>query len=110
MPAEGMGHGSDEPDLTAAMHVIASEARTIEGRLSKSEWIVGEYYSAADMVIFPSIQLLRRALHRPAARELSSRFLPIETNYPALARWIARVEAQSGYERTYPPHWREAPG
>jgi glutathione S-transferase len=96
------------PDLTEAMHVVASEARTIEGRLSKSDWIVGESYSAADMVIFPSIQLLRRALLRPAARDLSSRFLPIETNYPALVRWIARVEAQPGYARTYPPHWREA--
>ena len=98
------------PDLTEAMHVVASEARTIEGRLSKSDWIVGESFSAADMVFFPSIQLLRRALHRPAARDLSSRFLPIETNYPALGRWIARVEALPGYERTYPPHWRETPG
>jgi glutathione S-transferase len=92
------------------MHVVASEARTIEGRLSKSDWIVGESFSAADMVFFPSIQLLRRALNRPAARDLSSRFLPIETNYPALGRWIARVEALPGYERTYPPHWRESRG
>ena len=97
-------------DLTAAMHVVASEARTIEGRLSKSNWIVGESLSAADMVIFPSIQLLRRALDRPAAADLSSRFLPLQTNYPALDRWIARVEALPGYERTYPPHWRETPG
>ena len=97
-------------DLTAAMHVVASEARTIEGRLSKSNWIVGEGFSAADMVIFPSIQLLVRALNRPEARDLSSRFLPLATNYPALDRWIARVEALPGYERTYPPHWRDAPG
>jgi glutathione S-transferase len=97
-------------DLTAAMHVVASEARTIEGRLSKSDWIVGESLSAADMVIFPTIQLLLRALNRPEARDLSSRFLPLETNYPALDRWIARVEALKGYERTYPPHWREAHG
>src|SRR6202034_3538007 len=75
------------PDLTEPMHGVASEARTIERRLAKSDWIVGESYSAADMVIFPTIQLLLRALARPAARELSSRFLPMETNYPALARW-----------------------
>ena len=98
------------PDLTAAMHVVASEARTIEGRLSKSDWIVGESCSAADMVIFPTIQLLLRALNRPEARDLSSRFLPLETNYPALDRWIGRVQALPGYERTYPPHWREAHG
>ena len=91
--------------LTDAMHVVGREARTIEGRLSKEEWIVGTRYSALDMVIFPWIQLLRRALDRPAARQLGARFLPMETNYPALARWIHRIEALPGYERTYPPGW-----
>jgi glutathione S-transferase len=94
-------------EITDAMHVVAREARTIEGRLSKSDWIVGESYSAVDMVIFPAIQQLRRALDRPGGRELSSRFLPISANYPALGRWLARIEALPGYERTYPPHWRE---
>jgi len=99
---------ADEVDaLTDAMHVVGREARTIEGRLSKEDWIVGARYSALDMVIFPWIQLLRRALDKPAAKELGARFLPMETNYPALARWIHRIEALPGYERTYPPHWRE---
>jgi glutathione S-transferase len=96
--------GGDE--ITAAMHAVASEARTIEGRLSKSDWIVGDAYSAVDMVIFPGIQLLKRALEKPQAAALSSRFMPLEVNYPALGRWLARVAAQPGYERTYPPHWR----
>jgi glutathione S-transferase len=95
-------------ELTDAMHVVGREARTIEGRLSKEQWIVGAQYSAADMVIFPWIQLLRRALNRSAAAELGARFLPMERNYPALARWIGRIESLPGYDRTYPPHWREA--
>jgi glutathione S-transferase len=93
-------------DITAALHAAASEARTIEGRLSKSDWIVGDTFSAVDMVIFPGIQLLKRALEKPAASALSSRFMPVEVNYPALGRWLARVAALPGYERTYPPHWR----
>jgi glutathione S-transferase len=92
--------------ITDAMHHAASEARTIEARLSRSDWVVGESFSAVDMVIFPGFQLLRRALQRTEARELASRFLPVEVNYPALGRWVARVEALPGYERTYPPHWR----
>ena len=92
--------------VTAAVHAVASEARTIEGRLSKSEWIVGATCSAVDMVIFPGIQLLKRALEKPQAAALSSRFMPVEVNYPALGRWMARVAALPGYERTYPPHWR----
>ena len=95
----------DIDGLTDAMHVVGREARTIEGRLSKEKWIVGEHYSALDMVIFPWIQLLRRALDRPAAKELGARFLPMETNYPALARWIHRIETLPGYDRTYPPTW-----
>ncbi len=99
---------ADLEPLADAMHVVAREARTIEGRLSKEDWIVGSAVSATDMVIFPWIQLLRRALRRDAARELGARFLPMEKNYPALARWIQRVEALPGYERSYPPHWRQS--
>jgi glutathione S-transferase len=103
--ADQVGENIDE--LTDAMHVVAREARTIEARLSREQWIVGASYSATDMVIFPWIQLLRRAPDRSAAAELGARFLPMEKNYPALARWIRRIEALPGYQRTYPPHWRE---
>jgi glutathione S-transferase len=91
--------------VTSAMHAAASEARTIEARLSKSDWVVGERFSAVDMVIFPGIQQLKRALEMPQARELASRFMPVEVNYPALGRWLARIEALPGYARTCPPHW-----
>ncbi len=74
--------GADE--ITAAMHAVASEARTIEARLSKSDWIVGDSYSAVDMVIFPGIQLLKRALEKPQAAALSSRFMPVEVNSSTL--------------------------
>jgi glutathione S-transferase len=94
--------------LTDAMHVVAREARTIEARLARELWIVGANYTALDMVIFPWIQVLRRALNRASAAELGARFLPMERNYPALARWIHRIESLPGYARTYPPHWRDA--
>ena len=77
--------------MSEAMHRVASEARTIERRLSQSDWVVGEKFSAADMVIYPDIRLLLRALALPAARELAARFLPLEINYPALGRWLQRV-------------------
>lgn len=95
-----------ENELTRSMHAIASEARTIEGRLSTRDWIVGDAYSAVDMFVFPSIQLLLRILKRPEVNVLASRFLPLETHYPALGRWLERVAALPGYDRTFPPHWR----
>ncbi|MFT3906291.1 MAG: glutathione S-transferase family protein [Steroidobacteraceae bacterium] len=93
--------------LADAMHHVANEARTIERRLSQGDWVVGEKFSAVDMVIYPDIRLLQRALARPAGRELAARFLPIEVNYPALGRWLQRVSALPGHDKTWPPHWKE---
>ena len=92
--------------LAEAMHRVAGEARTIEQRLARSDWVVGESFSAADMMIYPDIRLLLRALQRPEAHELAARFLPMEINYPAIGRWLDRVAALPGHERTWPPHWR----
>ena len=94
-------------EVTKAMHIVGGEARTIEGRLSKSDWLVGEQPSAADLTVFPGIMLLRRAMEKREAGDLRSRFLPMESTYPAIARWIERVERMPGYERAYPPHWRD---
>lgn len=95
-----------DDSATEVMHRVAGEARTIEQRLAHSDWVVGESFSAADMVIYPDIRLLLRFLQRPKAHELAARFLPLEVNYPAIARWLDRVAALPGHERTWPPHWR----
>jgi glutathione S-transferase len=99
------GYPTSDED-TPSMHRAAGEARTIEMRLSKGDWIVGDKPGAADYMIYPGIMLLLRALARPEARELSSRFLPVDANYPALGRWLKRVESLPGYAKTFPPHWR----
>ena len=93
---------------TDAMHVAAREARTIEGRLSKEEWIVGADYSATDMVIFPWIQLLRRAMDKPRGRR-TRRAIPADgAQLPGAGALDAphrdRCPATSG---PIPPHWRE---
>jgi glutathione S-transferase len=92
--------------LAEAMTRVAGEARSIEQRLARSDWVVGESFSAADMMIYPDIRLLVRMLQKPQAHELATRFLPMEVNYPAIGRWLTRVAALPGHERTWPPHWR----
>jgi glutathione S-transferase len=99
----------DLEKVTKAMHVVTGEARTIEGRLSTSDWLVGEQPSAADLVIYPGIMLLLRALEKREAGELRARFVPMAATYPPIARWMGRMEQLPGYDRTYPPHWREGP-
>src|ERR1700749_1588063 len=67
--------------LADSMHVVANEARSIEGGLSRSDGVVGDNLPAADIVISPALQLLLPALEKRAARALSSRFLPLAANY-----------------------------
>ena len=92
-------------EMAEAMHCLASEARTLEGRLSKGEWIVGDEVSAADLAIYPFIRLVLHCLRRPGTEELSARLLPAQVHYPALARWLLRVEALPGFMNTWPPDW-----
>jgi glutathione S-transferase len=101
--------GEHKPDeaVTEAMHRVAGEARSIEMRLARSDWLVGDSFCAADMMIYPDIRMLLRLLQRPTAHELAARFLPMDVNYPAIGRWLERVAALPGHERTWPPHWRE---
>ena len=100
------GERKQDELVTQAMHRVAGEARSIEMRLARSDWVVGESFCAADMMIYPDIRRLLRALLRPEAHELAARFLPMEINYPAIGRWLDRVAAIPGHERTWPPHWR----
>ncbi len=94
-------------EVGKSVQAVVTEARTIEQRLAKSDWLVGEACSAADIMIYPGIQLLMRALERREAQEIRSRVLPLEENFPAIARWFGRIAALPGYENTYPPHWRD---
>ena len=90
-----------------ALNFVMTEARTIEERLTSSSWLVGEGFSAADIVVFPNIKQLLRVLERREAEDLRARLLPVEANFPAIDAWIKRIEALPGYEKTYPPHWKE---
>jgi glutathione S-transferase len=94
-------------EIERVMGHVLKEAGTIERRLATSAWLVGEAFSAADIVVFPGIQMLLRSLERREAQELRPRFLPLQRNFPAIAAWIGRVQALPGYERTVPPHWKE---
>lgn len=103
---QGVEERMDE--VARAMHIVAGEARTIETRLAGSNWLVGESFSAADIIVFPDIKMLLRALDRREAQEIRTRLLPLETNFPSIHAWLKRIEALPGYDRTVPPHWKES--
>jgi glutathione S-transferase len=98
-----------DESVADALYCVGGEARTIERRLTMGDWVVGDQFSAVDMVIYPDIRLLLHALEQPAARDLAARFLPLDINYPALGHWLDRVAALPGHNRTWPPGWGPPP-
>jgi glutathione S-transferase len=101
------GKGLDKTaEIGEAAALIQNELKRVESSLANSAWLVGGRTSAADIALFPVIQILLRAAAKDAAKPLELGFLPLAERYPSIASWVKRVEALPGYERTYPPHWR----
>ena len=101
------GKGLEKTDeIQAAAATIREELRRVDTALSHSDWLVGSQISAADIALFPLIQILLRAASKDAAKPLNLGFSPLGETYPNIAAWVKRVEAIPGYEKTYPPHWK----
>jgi glutathione S-transferase len=100
------GDSPRTPEIDDARAQVGRELDRVEARLANNSWIVGDAVSAADVVWFPTLRTYVRAGARNAARAREVGLYPLADAYPNIARWIARVEALDGYERTFPPHWR----
>ena len=93
-------------EIQEAATTIRRELKRIDTTLANSAWLVGAEISAADIALFPLIQILLRAASKEAAKPLNLGFSPLAQSYPNIAAWVKRLEAIPGYERTYPPHWK----
>jgi glutathione S-transferase len=101
------GKGLDKVDeIQQAAQTIRHELKSVDEQLAHSNWLVGASISAADIAIFPLVQLLQRAASKDAAQPLNLGLLPLSQTFPNIARWVKRIEAVPNYQRTYPPHWR----
>jgi len=92
---------------------LAGKAKAVHDELSRYEamlenggYLTGARLSAADLVVFPGLQHLRRAVARPDFQAHDLGFQPYGERYPRLSAWNARIEEIPGYELTYPPHWK----
>jgi len=94
-------------EIQTAAELIRRELKIVDGRLADSNWLVGGEISAADIAIFPLVQLLLRAAGKEAARPFELGLIPLSQTFPNIARWVRRIEELPNYQRTYPPHWRE---
>ena len=94
-------------EIQQAAATIRQELKIMDQRLAGSQWLVGDNISAADIGVFPSLQILLRAASKDASRPFNLGLLPLEQSFPNIARWVQRIEALPNYQRTYPPHWRQ---
>ena len=99
------GRAQDASEQIAAQaEVIHRELVLLESRLAMGAFLAGDDLSAADLIVFPILKQLERAVSREDARDLG--LFALVENYPAIIDWAGRIEKIPGYERAYPPHWR----
>ncbi len=96
-----------QADISAAVALALPELQRLDADLGKTAWLAGNALSAADLRLFPLLQLLWRATlgadrkgGLPVMHELD------RPHFPAIDRWARQIEELPGYNRTYPPHWR----
>ncbi len=101
------GKGLDQvEEIQQAAEAIRQELKTLDEKLANRTWLVGAKIGAADIAVYPLIQLILRAASKEAARPFNLQWLPLADYYPNVAQWAERIEALPNYQRTYPPHWR----
>jgi glutathione S-transferase len=102
------GTGLDKvEEIQQAAQTLRQELKTMDERVAGSRWLVGDKISAADIGVFPLVQLVLRAASKDAAQSFNLGLLPLAQNFPNVAHWVQRIEALPNYQRTYPPHWRQ---
>lgn len=96
-----------EAEIQKDLSRLESELDIVEGWLAESDYLAGDSISAADMTLYPLLALLERVGPKLTA-DYKVGFMPLREKYGHLAAFMKRIEAVHGYDRTYPPHWREA--
>jgi glutathione S-transferase len=101
------GKGLDNvEEIQQGAETIRRELQIIDDRLARAPWLATQKISAADIGVFPLVQLLLRAASKAAAQPLKLGIAPLAQTFPNVHAWVRRIEALPNYDRTYPPHWR----
>jgi len=82
-------HGLEAPDVIDAVKVYQKTIADMEEALQHSDWIVGDSFSLADIVIAPYFQ----TLYQFGWAEM------YERNCPRVTDWYARIRARESYKK-----------
>lgn len=92
--------------ITKAAVTVRAELGHLEARLASGSWLVGTRISAADLISYPVVMQLARAVARDEATALDLAIHPLDNHFPNLAAWAERLAAIPGFANAYPPHWK----
>ncbi len=93
--------------IRAAARASHAELAKLDAAVKPHGWIAAPALSAADLVVFPIVEVLARAAGKPDAKALALDLLPLDARWPALAAWRAKLQAMPAYARTYPAYWKK---
>jgi glutathione S-transferase len=101
-----LGQDETSPDVQKAALSVHQELKLLEVLLERSPFLAGSRVTAADCVCFPDARLVIRATERFPETMRRLELHPFAELYPRTTRWVDRIEALPGYEKTFPAHWR----
>lgn len=90
----------DEAAIGEARGAFNAELGRFEAVLT-ADWLAGEL-SAADHAVYPIIALALRMQKRKPELGIDAML------GPRVKSWMSRVESLPYFEKTYPPHWKQA--
>jgi glutathione S-transferase len=93
--------------VQAASETVRTELGRLEQSMDSDRWLCGSEVSAADLAVYPFVKFIVRITSKDELKPLNLGLAPFEAKFPKLQTWMKRVETLPGYERTYPPHWRQ---
>lgn len=94
---------TDEARLAKAMEGVGRELERFEAALGERHWFGGETPSAADYAFYTAVAYLLRLCSKKRPDLAFERKIG-----PRILAWLTRLESLAYFERTYPPHWRQA--
>jgi len=92
--------------IKEAAQIVRDELTLYEMALQENVWIADDALSAADLIAFPVIMQLIRAVSREDAEPLQLTIHPLADHFPNLAAWVSRIGSLPSYDNAYPPHWK----
>ncbi len=95
-------------ELARALATVNSELPGWETALAEHGPQGVETPSAAEIVLYPGLKWLERALAQAADNNDCIALGKRLNASPALRKLNTAIESLPGYDRTYPPHWRNA--